>query len=234
LYDIHSHILPEVDDGARSLKETKAMLEMAYQQGIRGIIATPHYHGRLDPSIFELWRRAYRRTEKAARAIADDLMIYQGAEIYYDAAILSVLKQGAPITLANSSYVLLEFPYEIDFTYLSFAVNELRYQGYYPILAHIERYQVLRNSDNVVKLREYGAHMQINAAALISGGFVLRGYLLKLIKKGLIDVIGTDMHNTTTRPAFVSKCANILDKKVGKEERLRLFQELYFDIVNER
>ena len=107
--DMHCHVLPAVDDGARDMDTSIRILELAYAEGIRGIIATPHYHG----GHYETTPEEIRSRLDSLRAIAaekfEDLQIYAGNEIYYYQSVIEWLNDGQVLTLAGSHYVLLEF-----------------------------------------------------------------------------------------------------------------------------
>ena len=231
-FDIHSHILPDVDDGAQSIDTTRRMLEFAYQQGIRRMMATPHFYADMDAQIFPKWKQAYNTTSSLAREIDLNFTIHRGAEVYYDSRIIPLLKQGAPLSLHGSRFILVEFPGAVDFTYLTYAVRELQYAGYRPVLAHIERYRVLQNERNVAGLCEMGVWMQVNAGTVAGkSGLGVRRYILRLIRKGYIHIIGTDAHGVEVRQPLMIKCAAILDKKVGSEIRDSLCRRNFMEIL---
>lgn len=224
-FDIHSHILSGIDDGANSPEETRMMLKIAYQDGIRGIMATPHYHYDMDARIWQKTEAAFKLACSLAYQIDPAFCIYQGAEIFYESGILTELKSGAPLTLNGTRYVLIEFPLNIDFTYIRYAVQSLQYEGFRPIIAHMERYKVLCQERHVRSLTELGAYMQINADSIQGkNGWKTRRYLLKLIKKGEIHLAGTDAHGSIHRKPLMSACAAHLDKKVGKIKKTQLCQ----------
>ena len=232
MFDPHSHILPGVDDGATTPEATRQMLRMAHREGIRGMMATPHFHADMDSKVFRAWKKAHQLTRTIARDISPSFKVYLGAEVFYDSRVIDLLKKGAPLTLAGTRYVLIEFPENIDLTYLLYAVRELLFAGYRPILAHIERYPVLRKEGNVAKLREAGAHMQVNASTLAGKhGLWLRNYMIKLIKKDYIFIVGTDAHGFERRRPSLLQCTGILDKKVGKDMREKLCIEHFLHMI---
>jgi len=231
-FDIHSHILSGIDDGANSPEETDRMLKIAYQDGIRGIMATPHYHCDMDAGIWQKREAAFKLACSLAYQIDPALYIYQGAEIFYESGILTELKSGAPLTLNGTRYVLIEFPLNIDFTYIRYAVQSLQYEGFHPIIAHMERYEVLCQEHHVGSLTELGAYMQVNADSIQGkNGWKTRRYLLKLIKKGEIHLVGTDAHGSIHRKPLMSACAAHLDKKVGNVKKTQLCQTNFRKIL---
>ena len=119
------------------------MLRIAYNEGIRCIIATPHYHGGMKPEVWKKRRAALASTIAMAKEISPDLHIISGAEIYYSQEAVEDLMMGDVWTLNASKYVLIEFATYVEFTYIRQAVQTLQYNGYLPILAHIELFDSL-------------------------------------------------------------------------------------------
>ena len=142
--DIHTHVLPGIDDGAEKMALSYRMLRRSYKQGVRKVIATPHYvayHWRTKPQqIQELMEKLAARVQKAM----PDLELYRGQEIQYFEGMVEMLREGKLLTLAGSRYVLTEFLPTSSWSQIEGAVRELTMAGYLPVLAHIERYQCLR------------------------------------------------------------------------------------------
>ena len=232
MFDIHCHILPGVDDGARNKAETRRMLEMAYKEGITRIMATPHFDADMPKDIFTRWNEAYKQTCRIARRIDPKLKVYPGAEIYYDSRIPDLLKKGYPITLNKTLYVLVEFPIDIDMTYMVDATFNLQMAGYYPIVAHIERYQVLQNEKNVKTLVNRGVRLQVNTSTILGkSGSKLKASMLDLIEKGYIDLMGTDAHGAKVRRPRAKQAIDTLKKKIGPKKIELLCRGHFHEIV---
>ena len=232
MFDIHSHILPGVDDGASNEEETYEMLKMSYDEGIRRIMTTPHFHVELRKEIFRDWDRAFRVTERLAKEIAPDFRIYRGAEVFFHSKVIQMLEDGYPITLNNTYYVLVEFPENVEFNYLVASLLQIQYAGYYPILAHVERYEALLKEERINELCEHGVYLQANSSAITGkDGPRLKRHILKLIQKDYIHIIGTDTHGMNFRPPMMSECMEVLDKKVGEEQRELLCRKHFFNII---
>jgi len=232
LFDIHCHILPGVDDGARNQLEARRMLELAYEEGITRIMATPHFDADMTREVFVKWKQRYRWLCKAAKEIDPKFKIYLGAEIFYDSRVLRMLKKGYPLTLNKTRYILVEFPIDIDMTYLSDALFNLQVAGYHPIVAHMERYQALQKESNVKKLAQRGIRLQVNTSTITGkSGKTLKKYVLHLIKKGYIDLVGTDAHGAKSRRPQGAEAIEILDKMIGRDRRELLCRRHFFKIV---
>ena len=164
--DIHTHVLPGIDDGAEKMALSYRMLRRSYKQGVRKVIATPHYatyHWRTKPQqIQELMEKLAARVRKAM----PDLELYRGQEIQYFEGMVEMLREGKLLTLAGSRYVLTEFLPTSSWSQIERAVRELTMAGYLPVLAHIERYQCLREKGRLEELMKEGAYLQMNYGSL--------------------------------------------------------------------
>lgn len=225
--DIHSHILPGVDDGAKDMGMTMEMIDMAYSQGVRVMIATPHYYPGHVKHPREYVDDVFRETVSAVKEKYEDFTLLPGNEIYYREGAFEKLKENRVHTMADTSYVLLEFSPGAPYQVLCGAVRKCVEGGYYPVLAHIERYQSLwKNEKNVRELVRMGAYMQVNAENF-SGGFFSpqRRWCLKLAAEGLLHFLGSDCHNTKDRGPNLKQAADCLREKLDEET----FRRIMFD-----
>ena len=217
--DIHSHILPGVDDGAENMEMSMAMVDMAYAQGVRIMIATPHYypgHMRFPKEHLE---EVYEKTLSVVKEKYSDFTLLLGNEIYYRDEVVEKLKNKRIFTLADTRYVLLEFSTMAEYDYIVKAVRTVLDAGYYPILAHIERYSCLwKNEKRVKELIRMGAYMQVNAENFQAGFFSAeRRYCLKLIQNSLVHFLGSDCHNISSRSPNYKHAADYLEGKLESD-----------------
>lgn len=201
IIDVHSHILPGLDDGASDMRESMKMLRMAYDQGIRQVIATPHYSGhfkRTDPERIQKLCRDVQET--AYRRHGMQIRIRPGQEMMYTDGAVGLLSEGKILTMADSRYVLTEFFPSVTFSSLHHAVRTLIISGYLPIVAHAERYPCLREKGRVAELREQGCYIQLNYRS-VGGSWhdSTTRWCRKVLKNKQADLLGTDMHNTGSR-----------------------------------
>lgn len=223
--DIHSHILPGIDDGSKNMEETKKMLVIAAREGIRGIVATPHYEAGLDEEWLAKYREAYLQVLTLIQQKKLPIQLYPGNEIYYSDSMIEALGNGSIHTMNGTKYVLVEFPTYADYGYIERALRSLQNAGYWPIIAHVERYRALRDVKRVEALVDMGVYIQVNTSSVMGKtGWSIKMFCLKLMKKGLVHVIGTDAHGWEHRRPRVKLCFDYLDKKVGKSYR-RLISE---------
>ena len=199
--DIHSHILPGVDDGAADIEETMSMLKMAYEQGVRTIIATPHYiPGKKKKSADEL-RQIHAQVCETAKESMPDLKILLGNEIYCREGVLRSITEGRTLTLADTDYVLLEFSTKISYKDLFGYVKAISGKHYRPIIAHVERYGCLYRKEELIReLIGAGAYIQMNTESLPGGSFNRQAaYCRSLLEKGYVHFLGTDCHDMQMR-----------------------------------
>ena len=150
MIDIHSHILPGLDDGAGDMNESIRMLRLARKQGITQVVATPHYSHSFQNTSPDQIRSLCREVQEAARRqLKAEIRVWPGQEIMYDGDVLDLLERGGILTIADSRYVLTEFLPSAPYSYIQGAVRELSLAGYKPILAHAERYLYLREKDRL-------------------------------------------------------------------------------------
>jgi len=226
--DIHTHILPGVDDGPVHMEESISMLKMEYEQGVVAIIATPHYMaGRDNIPVDELELIKDRLQEEASK-IAPDLKIYLGNELLYSDSIIDDLQAKKALTLAGSRYVLVEFLPAVEYNRLFRAVSDFVNAGYIPIIAHAERYQCLRHKKQLIcDLIDAGCYIQMNASSLAGNIFNNPDalYNARLINSGLVHFIGSDCHDTIRRKPDIIKAEKAMKKRCGDDIILRVFAD---------
>lgn len=224
--DIHQHVLPGVDDGARDLERTLDMLRICQQEEIDTVIATPHFDRcryrseKTDlPSLIEKVNDACTREGIAVKVLL-------GAEVFCEPGIYQRLNVGKIPTLAGSRYVLMEYGYEESFSEIQKNVQRLAEDGFTAILAHAERYECIRkNPDYLLELKEdFRTLVQVNASDLAGeSGFWMGRFCQKLLKKDFIDFIATDAHSTSGRPPLIQKCVQYVISKKGQDYAEKIF-----------
>lgn len=216
--DIHSHVLPCMDDGAGDMETALEMLRSAQAEGISDIIVTPHYtSGRFRADSRRMQEQLDKLREKALEAEIQ-VNLYPGTEVYYRGGLEEKFESGALRTMNGTEYVLVEFSPTEDYLGIRTAVDDLFCMGLHPILAHVERYQCLYKSPQYLReLKNMGCEFQVNAGSVTGGsGFVIKRRVHRLLKEELIDYIGTDAHDVGSRKPAIKKCARILYKKYDK------------------
>ncbi len=223
-FDVHCHILPGVDDGSKTPEETKKLLEMEYQQGVRNLILTPHLRRAMFETPADAVWEAFEQTKEIARGVGEDLQLHLGCEYHVTSEMVSVLNGDERRTMAGTRYVLTEFSGGVSVKEIRGRIHDLLQWGYRPIVAHAERCAcLLAEPENVEDLIRMGAFIQVNAASILGDeGRPVRGFCKKLIRQDLVHLIGSDAHDTTDRMPNIGPCAQYLARKFGEDTAERL------------
>lgn len=234
--DIHTHILPGVDDGSSSMEETMKMLTAAYDEGVKTIVATPHYIPGRHNAGAERLREVYEQVCAEAAAVWPDLRIMLGNEIYYKDNAVNDLKSHRALTLAETDYVLVEFSVRSEYRTIFHAVRTLTEAGYRPIIAHVERYGCLyKKYDDIENLIDAGAYIQINTESL-TGGFLDRraAFCRRLLAEGYVYFLGSDCHDTGLRKPLMKTALDKLDRTTCEDQIVRIMTEYADALLNNK
>lgn len=208
MIDIHSHIIPGIDDGAKDAETSDKMLQIAKNSGTKAIFATPHYYrGRFETSYNDV----LLYTDELNKRI-EDLKILPGQEVYIDNYTLQAYDSGTIGTLNNTKYMLLELPFDYLRGNETDIIYELRIKGIVPIIAHPERYSyIMQNPSNINSFIDEGCLFQINSGSLdgVFGRDVKKTANI-LIENGICSFIASDAHSTGIRcPSLKNTYKNI-------------------------
>lgn len=230
--DIHCHLLPRIDDGPRMLSHSLKMLEIASKEGITDVIATPHFHYRRGNATPNEVHLAAERLRESATRRGIPVRIHLGNELYYTQELLQAVKNGDALTMAGSNYVLLEFSSESEQRQIQNAVYEFQNEGYYPILAHPERYLAfLKDPEFVNDVTEMGAYLQCNAGSFMgNAGWRTKWWSRKLLKSGKIHFVASDAHDLEKRRPEFRKWETWTEKVLGENE-LRNYLSIHPDMI---
>jgi len=219
MVDLHSHILPQFDDGAKSEEETLKMGKIAMEEGISKIIATPHYiYGDFTPSKEELLEKVNWINNLFIKEEVD-IEVLPGNEIYLTPEVPKLLQDGKVLSLNNGPYVLIEFPMADIPIYAEEILYEVRLLGYKPVIAHPERYGKIIENPNILKdLIEQGNYVQVNSESVTGklGGKV-QATVEILLKHNMVHFIGTDAHSCGGRPPKVKNALEVIKEWIGNK-----------------
>lgn len=231
MIDIHSHIVFDVDDGPKTIEDSRALLEESYRQGVRTIISTSHRRKGMFETPEAKIEENFKQVQELAKEIADDLTVLYGAEIYYTSDILDKLEQEKIPRLADSQYALIEFSMITPYKEIHTALSNVLRLGVTPVVAHIERYHCLENDEKKVRdLINMGCYTQINSSSVLKPK--LFGDTYKFMKKraqfflekDLVHFVASDMHNLDPRPPYMQEAYQIISKKYGESHAEQLFR----------
>jgi len=192
--DIHSHLLPKIDDGVQSLKESIALIRQFKLLGYTKLITTPHIISDYYPNTREIITEKLSIVQDALKIEEIDITLEAGAEYYVDMRFLDLIEESKLLTFMEH-YVLFETSYMDKPIILEHIIQSLLDKGYIPVLAHPERYKYLCGDINLYKqLKAKGVLFQVNAKSLYDKSKPAYKIAMQLINLGLVDFIGSDAH----------------------------------------
>ena len=208
--DIHSHLIPGLDDGSTSLFETIEMLRHAYDRDTRSLVATPHMFasfGNTEPLlVYDTYVAMVKRLQRVSKGHGQEFLremaIYLGAENFVSPEFLEALKKRDVLTLNGSRYLLVEFPPYLPFVTAESAVDRILEIGLIPVLAHVERYGFLdRNPGRLARLKKKCCVVQVNAESIVDfKGRGLSKAVIPFFEHRLVDIVASDGHDVHSRP----------------------------------
>lgn len=215
IVDFHSHILPGMDDGSKSPDETRDMLYETTKQGIKSIIATPHFYADRDnPDRF------FERRERSANLLLDVYdsncpIVYIGAEVAYFAG-MGVSDISKKLCIEGTSIILVEMPFLSWTDTMIEDILLLRDRAsLFPVIAHIERYIKYQKREVIDFLRDNDILIQSNAEFFLDKK--TRKKSLSMLSSGRINLLGSDCHNTSLRKQNLGNAISLVSEMLGKD-----------------
>ena len=215
MLDIHSHILPKMDDGAKSTEESLKLLRMSKEQGVTTMVSTSHFYADQESPEHFLRRRAHAFRKIEPELGSDTPSLLFGAEVLYFYGI-SRSKEVRDLAIEGTNLILIELPFHpwpenmiddlLSFKYAS---------GLDIVLAHVERYQDIQKKNIFQQIFEYDEFLiQCNAEAFLYHRS--KKLAFKLLKEEKLDFIGSDCHSTEHRPPKIAEAKKVFVKKFGE------------------
>ncbi len=222
--DLHTHILPGFDDGARDDEQALAMARMAVADGVGCIVATPHSLDRGWGQLPAAIRDQVARLQAVCRDQGLDLEIVPGLEAYIAPDLPRRVTREPGCTLGGTRYLLVEFPLQQYPRYVEQTVFELQVAGFTPIIAHPERYtEVIAAPSLIYTLVERGVLTQVTAASLLGVfGREIQEAARLFLTHGLAHVIASDAHGLGQRPPVLSEAVAVAAGWIGEEQALKM------------
>lgn len=210
MIDLHCHILPGIDDGAKDLSEAGKMISMQHTSGVDDLFLTPHFYpdGKSIEAFLVDRKRAWEELSSSLSP-RETMQIRLGAEVRYCEQLLSLdLRK---LTLGESDYLLLELPGRRYPAYLYQFVEELLGRGLVPILAHVERCAYFREDPQLLKqIVDRGSFAQVSALALFDKRD--RNFSIACLQHGLAQIVASDAHDTTGRKPCMEQIRKLPDE----------------------
>lgn len=220
MIDFHSHILPNVDDGSKSVEETFELLEEAKNAGFEGVISTSHYmeeYYEVNVAERKVWINALAENLYKKNI---DLKLYLGNEIYFTENLINLLETGKATSINNSNYVLFEFPlnskpmnmYDIIYDMLEYKII--------PVLAHPERYSFVQKEPELIyDLIQKGVLMQANYGSILGQyGKNAQMIVRKFYENNMIHFLGSDVHRPNTIYKRIPEAIVEISEIIGEEK----------------
>ena len=234
MIDIHCHILPGVDDGAKDIEDSLEMARIAQSEGIKTIINTSHYNRNFDYIMGKDLCDSLNQFNDLLKEHNIDVEVLIGNELYYNDDLLEDLKNDNFYTLNRSKYLLIEFSPTNFPKNLNDIVYEFKIKGYVPILAHVERYRDVQEDINIIKeaINE-GALIQINASSILGKGPKgVDDTCNELIRRNWVHFVGTDAHSSNRRRPLMRDAYEHVANKYGDNMANRLFIDNSKCVIN--
>lgn len=229
--DLHCHILPGIDDGAKNVEVSLELLRREKQDGVDNIAFTSHFNSERTTieAYIEKRARAFAALSERLKGESLEFEFKLGAEVFFSPKLCDM--EAEKLCIGDTAYMLIEFPTTHKPHFIQQTLQDLQARGIIPLIAHIERYPyVLDDPQLLYQWVASGAYAQINASALLDAS--VRKKLFKYISWGLVHVISTDTHSLDKRPPQMRAALDILAKKLGEEvaqEIIHNGDELFFD-----
>ncbi len=234
--DIHTHIIPAIDDGAASIEETIEMLRVAYEAGSRRLVATPHMfldgYEKNDILLvndrFAAMIAALKEcSERPEFAFIREMRLSLGSENYASIEFLDALARGCVVPINGGRYLLVEFSPFLPLNKIEMILQRVLQSGYFPVIAHTERVTAVQEKPaRLQDLAAMGCLFQVNGDSFLdSANPRLRKTSLTLAKEGFIHVIASDGHRPVRRPPTLSAASQKLQQKFSLQAAQTWLQE---------
>ena len=235
MVDIHSHILPNIDDGAKSIEETLKLIDEAINAGFTDIISTSHYMEGLCDANKSKRESIIKDVQKILDENGIDMRIHNGAECYISINTERLVKENIVPTLNNSRYILIEFPMNAKILFLENIIQRLFDMDLVPIIAHPERYNyVQKNPKILLSLIKKGVLFQANYGSITGVyGRQAKKTVEKLLKDKMIHILATDVHRQHTIYTNMGSILKALGKLVDDKYNRKLTQENPMKVLND-
>lgn len=227
MIDIHTHILPGIDDGAEDIHETLEMAKIAVESGVQVIVATPHCNipGMYDNYMGKQYIASYQKAVEAIKKAGLPLTLCPGMEVFGTEDIGELLVAKKIMPLNQSRYVLVEFPFDAEPDYAFYILKQMKEVGAIPVVAHAERYYFVQDNPHVCyEMRMSGCEVQVNKGSFEGRfGSRVRKTAYRLLNHNMISVIASDAHGCEQRTPFMKEVYQKLS-----EERTVEYMDILF------
>ncbi len=234
MIDMHSHIIPSIDDGSNSVQETFNMINEAKKSGFTDIVCTSHFlldYYEPTPQEIIFWKD---KLQQVLEYKGVDVEIYPGMEIYISNKMDELIKENKILTLNQSRYILIELPLSTTVNYLDHILFMLQSLSIKPIIAHPERYKCVQDEPELVQeFIDKGALIQCNYGSILElYGKKAKQIIKLLLKEGQVDFLGSDCHKEKTIYPIIPHAVKKIKKIIGNEAFYKISTENPKKVLN--
>ena len=224
MIDLHCHLLPAVDDGARSLEDSLEMARLAVADGISLVACTPHIYPGLYENTTVSIEAGVAALKESLAAAGIALALTTGADAHLTPQLLHRLTSNSAPTLGGTRYFLLEPPHHVAPPGFEMQVSTFLAAGYVPLITHPERLTWIdEHYDAFVRVAKMGAWLQVTSGSLTGDfGAEARYWAERLLDEGWVHILATDAHGVRGRRPELAKGRAVASKMLGSEEAERL------------
>ena len=232
MIDLHSHILPGLDDGAQSLQDSLAMARMAVDSGITAMVATPHCADDRCREVHDSWLFL----QEALHECEIPLQLYLGMEIFGTPGTARMLRDGKLYTLNDSRYPLIEFSFRSDGEEETRILEEVCHSGFRPVVAHPERYAYVQQAPQILNdWHRMGCLFQLNRGSLMGRfGRSVQRTAVMLLERGFVTAIASDAHSPRVRTPWMEDIRMALTEEISEDCARTLLWENPMAILNNK
>lgn len=229
MIDIHTHILPGIDDGAADIYDTLEMVRIAAESGVKAMVATPHTN---IPDLYDNYfgKEYVELVHKVKEAVKQEgipVQILPGMEAFATEDLPERIREQKIMSLNQSSYLLMEFPFDADIPYAADVLQRVKAMGIRPVIAHVERYEFAQENPQIVyEWRKRGCLIQVNKGSFLGKfGRRARKAAYEFMDHNLVSVIASDAHSPLQRTPYLMDAYAELRGEYPEEYLNILFEE---------
>ncbi len=229
MIDIHTHILPCVDDGASDIETSLEMADIAFKNGVTAIVATSHSNAFFHNGRFrtDIYRNALHTLRRELERIGNPIKIYSGMEVFADFDTARFLNEKQLFTINGSRYLLVEFSFRGSKTEVTRILSDILEMGFTPVIAHPERYIFAQNSPRILNIwHEMGCIFQINKGSLFGCfGRDSESLAFELLSRGFAHAVASDAHSSISRTTNLKDAYEFVSDEFGSDAAYALFYD---------
>lgn len=229
MVDIHTHILPGVDDGAADIYDSIEMASLAYEFGTKVIVATPHCNipGEYDNYFGDNYVRSFQKTKEIIQREQPGIILLAGMEVFTTEDLPRLLTEGKILPINRSRYVLMEFDFSEEPDFADEILSQVKEVRAIPLIAHAERYEFVQDDPRIVyRWKQLGYEVQINKGSFMGRfGEDARRTAYELLNYNLVTAVASDAHSSIRRTTCMDDAYDYLSNEYSSE-----YLNILFDV----